>query len=447
VKQPKWLWGSFDEAMKRWSSAQLLRATEFVYATLALFALTQGPVYQIWKYSAERIAALPSPSLPFIYFATFIAVQAPGVVLFARRAQGSWFQWRSNQALIALLAWLGLSVLWSSFARHSLPEFVALTMTTAYGAYLATSFTHRQLWWIIASAMGLGVGMSWFAVMRLWEGAYNFLDGYWIGIYFNRNSLAPVAAVAIIGALGVVVSEWSLLRNRPFFGLSLVIGPAVALVVFSMIELRNSESQTSPLALLAGISAVAIWLLFRWAGSRISLLRPLKTFAASITFVLLGLVLLVSLRAIGGFGGVSAEVATLNSRRAFWSLSWSAILEKPWLGWGWMAAWRSPDFYNFGLWIPEWDTVWSHNGYHDVLLGGGAVAGVLFVLYLWFGSADLRTRSFSAALPSVLIVAFVLAGATQESFFIGSHFLWALLTAALVPQPGARGLVNEQHAS
>jgi O-antigen ligase len=182
----------------------------------------------------------------------------------------------------------------------------------------------------------------------------------------------------------------------------------------------------------------------RWVCSSISSLRILKSFAIPITFAVLGLLLFVSLRIVGGFGGVSTEVATLNSRRAFWSLSWSAILEKPWLGWGWMAAWRSPDFYNFGLWIPEWDTVWSHNGYHDILLGGGVVAGAFFVLYVWLGSTDLSGRTSKAALPSVLLAAFVLAAATQESFFIGSHFLWALLVAILFGSASGQLSVDQQ---
>jgi len=116
------------------------------------------------------------------------------------------------------------------------------------------------------------------------------------------------------------------------------------------------------------------------------------------------------------------------------------------LGWGWMAAWRSPDFYNFGLWIPEWDTVWSHNGYHDILLGGGVLGGVIFVLYLWFGSFDVRLRSVDDAIPRVLLATFVLAAATQESFFLGSHFLWALLVATLVGLSPGESSVDEEHA-
>jgi O-antigen ligase len=112
-----------------------------------------------------------------------------------------------------------------------------------------------------------------------------------------------------------------------------------------------------------------------------------------------------------------------------------------------MAAWRCPDFYNYGLWVPEWNTVWSHNGYLDLLLGGGTIGGLFFVLYLWFGASDFRARSINVALPKLFLASFALAAATQESFFIGSHFLWALLVAALIPTPEAPESVNEQHAS
>jgi len=42
----------------------------------------------------------------------------------------------------------------------------------------------------------------------------------------------------------------------------------------------------------------------------------------------------------------------------------------------------------------------------------------------------------------MLLAAFVVVAATQESFFVGSHFLWALLVAALT-RPS---LVDEQNS-
>ena len=192
----KTLCGSFDRAMKRWTGAQLLSATELAYATLALFTLTQGPVLRMWSQSAELTGELPNPSISHAQFSTYVAIQLPALALVAHRIGAQWFRERANQALVVFVSWLGLTVLWSSFARQSLPEFVALALTTAFGVYLATSFSRRQFWWLLASAMAIGVGISWFAIMRLWDGAVNFQEDYWVGIYYNRNSLALVAAVA-----------------------------------------------------------------------------------------------------------------------------------------------------------------------------------------------------------------------------------------------------------
>ena len=70
----------------------------------------------------------------------------------------------------------------------------------------------------------------------------------------------------------------------------------------------------------------------------------------------------------------------------------------------------------------------------DVLLGGGLVAAVLFVgAFLWgiYRYLDHATKETAAQwTPSIMF--FVLATATQESFFTGNHFLWLLFVAAIV---------------
>ena len=424
------------------SVARVLRLAEFVYATLALFALTQGPVYEVWRHSAEREGTLPNPSMPFVYFTTFLALQAPAVALFMRRVGVAWLAERRNIALVVLLAWIGMSVLWSTFARQSLPEFVALAATALFGTYLATSFTVRQFWWIVTSAMSLGVGLSWFAVMRLWEGAYNFRESYWVGIYLNRNSLAPVATVAILAVFGVLVSESRGLRKTPLRSLPLIAAPLLTLAVFAGIEVWKSESQTSPAALVAAAATVVVWLVLRWIFLHVKLLGRLAPFAAAVTLVLLGVALFAVIMALPSTTTVSADVATLNSRRVFWSQSWLGILEKPWLGWGWMAAWRNPEFFRLGFPPPDWVNSWSHNGYHDMVLGGGIVAGLIFCAYLLLGWSAMGRSATHISSLDMLLAGFVVVSATQESFFIGSHFLWALLVAAL----SRPSLVDEQNS-
>jgi hypothetical protein len=90
------------------------------------------------------------------------------------------------------------------------------------------------------------------------------------------------------------------------------------------------------------------------------------------------------------------------------------------------------------------ETQWSHNGYHDLLLGGGVLAAVLFALYLWFASGEFDRVGVAVALPRMALAVFVLAAATQESFFVGSHFLWALLVASLAAVRDDVASVDEQ---
>ncbi len=61
------------------------------------------------------------------------------------------------------------------------------------------------------------------------------------------------------------------------------------------------------------------------------------------------------------------------------------------------------------------------------------LAGVLFLGVVVFGARNLdQIANVRVATPRFLVIGFVLAAATQESFFIGSHFLWAMLIAAVL---------------
>jgi len=139
----------------------------------------------------------------------------------------------------------------------------------------------------------------------------------------------------------------------------------------------------------------------------------------------------IVLRVISGSVNVSSETATFNARSPLWSQSWAGILEKPLFGWGWMAAWYTPAFFKLGFWWVTWNSTWSHNGYHDIVLGGGVVAATLFFLYLWRALYAIDDYSQSEGLVRLSMILFVLIAATQESFFVGSHFLWATLVAVV----------------
>lgn len=413
--------------MSRITARHGVRTAEFVYATLALFALTQGPVYRLWSDSGEYQQFIALPAIGQAYFATFVLVQLPGCLLWFRSVTERNIQEPRMWMLVGLLAWLGVSVVWSTFARHSVSEFIALAMTTGFGLYFATRFAMRELWRIVAAAMALGLAMSLLAIQRNWQLAVDAQDDYWIGIYYNRNSLAPVAAMALLAFIGVAFTT---LRRRTIDVAVLAAG--VALAGVAVLVLWRAESRTSPLALGVASGALVLWLLVRLITQRISVARRWHNLAAPIAVTLSAVVVLVALRSVGGLASVSGETATFNSRSGLWAQSWAGFLEKPWQGWGWMAARRTLDFDRVGVWWAAIDTEWSHNGYHDLLLGGGVLAGILFFGVVVFGARNLdQIANVRVATPRFLVIGFVLAAATQESFFIGSHFLWAMLIAAL----------------
>ena len=413
--------------MSRITARHGVRTAEFVYATLALFALTQGPVYRLWSDSGEYQQFIALPAIGQAYFATFVLVQLPGCLLWFRSVTERNIQEPRMWMLVGLLAWLGVSVVWSTFARHSVSEFIALAMTTGFGLYFATRFAMRELWRIVAAAMALGLAMSLLAIQRDWQLAVDAQDEYWIGIYYNRNSLAPVAAMALLAFIGVAFTT---LRRRTIDVAVLAAG--VALAGVAVLVLWRAESRTSPLALGVASGALVLWLLVRLITQRISVARRWHNLAAPIAVTLSAVVVFVALRTVGGLASVSGETATFNSRSGLWAQSWAGFLEKPWQGWGWMAARRTLDFDRVGVWWAAIDTEWSHNGYHDLLLGGGVLAGILFFGVVVFGARNLdQIANVRVATPRFLVIGFVLAAATQESFFIGSHFLWAMLIAAL----------------
>ena len=423
----------------------MLRSSEFVYATLALFALTQGPVLRLWSQSAVLAGELPNPSIPHVQFSTYVALQLPALALLVRRISSQWLCERANVALFAFIGWLGATVMWSSFARHSLPEFVALTLTTAFGLYLATSFSWKQLWWLIASAMALGVGISWVAIMRLWAGAVNFQEDYWVGIYYNRNSLAPVAATAIIASVALTLN--ALKSSKAKVATSTI--AALALAAFASIELWRSESQTSPAALAISGLACVMWLVLSALALKMKPLARMGRFTSTITLIVTALAVFFALRQEIAVGGVETATTAFNQRSGLWTLSWDGFLRKPWHGWGWMAAWRDPQFLLSSgepTWM-AWGLEWSHSGYHDVLLGGGVPAAFLFAAYLWFSSRRIIASPLRAGVAQMLLIVYVLAAATQESFFIGSHFLWALLVAAFTQRSKCQTSVDQKYAS
>ena len=420
--------------MQRWSRASTFGAVEAIYATVVLFALTQGPVYRLWSESIAVGGEEEIPNAIHVHFASFILLQLPALLLIARRATREWFSNNALRSLLLLLGWLTVCAALSTLARKSIPDVTALLVTSLFGVYLARSFHARALWLIVTSAMTAGVGISTFAAYRLWDGAVNLQQDYWIGIYFNRNSLAPVAAMALVGCLGVIAT-WKWHNDVKSWLMGLLVVSAGFLGVQALVE---SRSRTSVAALAIAFGLVLAWLLPLMLSKRVVILARFSRWILPVVVLLFSLALWANFQFISGVAEFDREVTSFNSRGALWSHAWSGVLARPVFGWGWLAAWHVRDFWDQGQWWSVWgENDWSHSGYFDMLLGGGFPAAVLLMLFVLVAAMRLGVTSpIRLATVRILLVGFVLAAATQESFFVGSHFMWALLVAMLLFEPG-----------
>ena len=404
----------------------IIRWCEYAYVVVLLFALTQGPVLSMWL-ASSLVAPEGATSAQLL---TFLAVQIPALILlgYRRIPRSSLF---GPVGLLGLFCgWMWLSTLWATFGRHTIVEATTLCITFLTGVYIARSFSLLEQLILVVVAMQPGLLWSRYAIANNWSNSVD-QNGNWVGIYFNRNSLAPVAMVSCLAASALL---WIVVMRRGKKWPITVLVILVDVVLFGAVMLFHTRSNTSVGGAVVFAAVWAFWTVVR------SLIRRKRVTSQSLQrFVYPGFIFgatvltwaTVRLQSVvlSFFG----ETIDFNGRSAIWNYSWTGFLDRPLIGWGWMSAWRTPPFLRRDLWWSFTNTGWSHSGYMDVLLGGGLVAAVLFFgAFLWGGYRHLSdVTKQNAAQWTPAIMCFVLATATQESFFVGNHFLWLLFAAAV----------------
>jgi O-antigen ligase len=310
---------------------------------------------------------------------------------------------------------------------------------------------------MIFAAMQLGILASLFAVARGWSLSTSQSDGYWIGIYLNRNSLAPVAAIGILSGV-FLLPKWK--TRDPSIR---AIGRAIiaALVVLNAFVLWRSESTTSPAALALAVIGVLYWQVIRLVATRTEAKSRIVRYSHLVYVAAIGLGMWMLFAVQGRLLALVGETTNFNGRLVHWRFSWNGFLENPLIGYGWQAAWRDPQFLKGEGWwvlpnimrvvadsgsvsfVVDPNKSWSHSGYFDVLLGGGAIAGAMMVALLVAVIVSQREAIISreSTVWNMAVVWFVVAAASQESFIIGNHFLWLLLSSVL----WTAGSTQQQH--
>ncbi|MFM8836743.1 MAG: O-antigen ligase family protein [Actinomycetota bacterium] len=400
---------------------------EYLYVVALLGFLTQGPVLKIW----EASGAIDSSIIGNTKFATYLVVQIPAIVLLFRRGIPRRMLVGPVGLVLAFCGWMSISTLWSTFSSYTLVESFTLTVTCLAGLYIATSFTLLQQLTLFLVAMQPGLLVSWFAVRNSWSGATNFEENYWIGIYFNRNSFAPPAALGLLAAVSLL---WIFIVRRPKHGI-LVVFALLDVVLLDAALLLRSKSSTSLGAIGVFAFVWAFWTAMRWLNRRRKFtadqLAQLVYPGFLLTLIVLTWISFYSSSILSDFFKSDLD---FNGRILLWRFSWDGFLDRPLAGWGWFAAWHTHNFFQEREFLTSLSSMtWSHSGIMDILLGGGIIGGALFVAaVVWSGARQLsRVFTQTAGQWSFAAVWFVIAASTQESFIVGNHFLWLLLVSAL----------------
>ena len=405
----------------------LLRWCEYGYVVVLLFALTQGPVLSMW-FASSLVTPERTASAQML---TFIAVQIPALILlgYRRILRSALF---GPVGLLGLFCgWMWLSTLWATFGQHTIVEATTLCVTFLTGVYLARSFSLLEQLILVVVAMQPGLVWSRYAIANGWSNSID-QNGNWVGIYLNRNSLAPVAMVSCLAASALL---WIVVLRRGKNWPIPLIAVLVDVVLFGAVMLFHSRSNTSVGGAVVFAAVWAFWTVVRSLVRRKRLTsQSLQRFVYPLFIVSATALAWATVKLQSVLLGVFGETVNFNGRSAIWQYSWTGFLDRPLIGWGWMSAWRTPPFLRRDLWWSFVNTGWSHSGYMDILLGGGIVAAIIFIIAMLWGVYRhlVQTETEIASQWTPAIMFFVLATATQESFFIGNHFLWLLFVAAVV---------------
>ena len=241
-------------------------------------------------------------------------------------------------------------------------------------------------------------------------------DGNWIGMYTNRNSLAPMAALGVIAGLRRLLPEvMPRSRYRRAW--------AAVLVVASLVTMIGAGSRTAWLALAAALALVSVF--GTAAASRARGRAPRWTWT-----ILAG----GGLVAVGAGVAVAAaswSVSTLSQRREIWSLVWDRVLERPWGGYGFFAFWEVPELVQDHVLLQRGS---AHNSLVETALGLGVVGTVPFVVLVVLAALNagrglwLRPSADTGMWAAVTV--FVLFENMTESFVLWFSHIWVLLLAA-----------------
>jgi exopolysaccharide production protein ExoQ len=367
------------------------------------------------------------------------------------------FSWGGTIArspwLLALLAFMALSITWSNYPYISFKRYikvlgaatmalVVLTERNPGASFLAllryVLYLHVPLSIICNKYFrGMSVQFSWDGSGQLWQ-----------GLATSKNTLGQVAMLAFVYFLWEVWRDWQKRGWR---------NPNLGYVFMSVWLLKGSDDGVSMTAIVVCIFASFSFVQFR---RRLLQERPIRPFGRLVLTSTLGLALVVYLHGIFLFDADSlfgklittfGRDITMTDRTHIWGGMYDVARGSFFGGIGFGGFWIGREANIAWNATMTWALGQGHSGYVDTFLQTGTIGLVLIlgVIISTFrkliGSAADDVDYLAFRLTLLLTIVFI--NITETTFLRGDHHLWfhfmlaCWSTALPVPPPGESGSV------
>ena len=306
-----------------------------------------------------------------------------------------------NPLIYLLLAITIASIVYSVEPEVTLRRVLALTMTVMIGIY----FGVRPDW--MQTLRLIGIGCAIFCLMQLVLIAglsstaihQDVNAGAWRGMFAEKNALGASAAVS-----GLIFSMLAHLNRGTRWLWMFMVMIAVFLVI-------GSRSAT---ALISFVIPVALYLLVVFTNDAPRTRLIVLYFGSLVAFVPVYLIVFEPELILGIFG----KDVTLTGRTDIWNMTWSAIRERPWTGYGYAAFWQKelgPSYIistQLEWTVPSAHNAWIEQGLHAGLpgvIGLAVLAGSVFLKSL------IVIVKSEVAIPFVIVLQLVIFSLSESA--------------------------------
>jgi O-antigen ligase len=405
-----------------WPLARLVLLAEQVFAVLALVLSTSA-----WSI-VGRLTGRPSdvingdPREQMIW----LGIYGLSLLLMVVRPAATLRHGAKLSLIGFLMLWASASIAWSAAPAVSLKRVIALLGTTAFGLYLATRFTKRELFQILLWVTVLSAIASLAVIVLLPAyGMHIAATGgqEWQGIYGQKNWLGRMMAFGSV--LWMLHALDRRTRHR------LIAGAIAALCLVLAVGSQSKTALVVLIVMLLFIPLIRMWRLH----------YSLMTVAMMATVIMGGVAGTWAVDRREELLGLLGRNDKLSGRSQLWQVIFNRIEQHPWRGYGYGGFWLGNDGPSRYVWQRvTWLPPNAHNGFLDLWLELGLVGLSVMVVSLVTcairaGVIARRDRTVEGAFGLIFLVFLLMANVTESYLVFHNSIFWVLyVTMAADPR-------------